>query len=142
MKIRANRIGLVCMAMVLCVAMGCNDAQIHQATTAEHDFKTAVAGFQDAEIAMFQAGAVPPVLHTQIETITLQVAQSGQQVATFLQNGNKAGALVAIAQIDTSLQILASDDVGHIVDPVKKQVLQLALQAVQAIVTNVQTALS
>lgn len=119
----------------------CTGSQLHRATVAEHDFKTTVAGFQSVEIAEFQAGHVDPALHQAIAAGIIQVAQTGQQVALLLQAGQTTNALAEVKLVDTAITNLLNDGVLHIANATTKGTLQIALEAVQGIVTQVEVAL-
>ncbi len=127
---------------VLCSGFVCTGSQMHQATVAEHDFKIAVQGFQNAEASEFQAGAIPAPLNQQMQGWILTVAEGGKGVATAIQSNDKAGAIAALSSLDATLQTMNTDGVLHISDPDKKNILALSLQAVQAVVTNIQTVLA
>lgn len=124
------------------VLMGCSGTQLHQATVAEHDFKIAVQGFQNAEVAEFQSGHIDQQLHQQISGAIVQIGLGGQQVATLLQSGDMTGALKTIQTVDTSIAVLQSEGVLHISNPTSQAILSSALLAVQGVVTGVEVALT
>lgn len=141
-KAKSSLVLCILFSYVLLSGFICTGSQIHKATVAEHDFKSAVQGFQNAEIAEFNAGHIDPTLHAQMQEIILKVAQGGVAITTLLQQSNTAGALQQITNIDTQLQTLLQNGVLAIKNPTTVTSLQTALLAVQAIVTNIQTALS
>ena len=133
---------VILLTFVLTSGFVCTGSQIHKATVAEHDFKTAVQGFQNVEIAEFQAGHISAAEHQTLETGIAQIANGGSTLVTLLQNSNGAGALTQIDNIDAALQSLLANGVLHVKNQTTAANLQIALQAVQAIVTNIQTLLS
>lgn len=143
MRLRRNRLPLVAvLAFILCSGFVCSSSQIHQATVAEHDFKIAVMGFQNVEIAEFQAGHIEAEYHQKIQGYILQVASGGAAITDLLAKSDKAGALQELTSIDGIMQKLLSDGVLGVKNPTTKASLQIALQSVQAIITNIQTMLS
>jgi hypothetical protein len=126
---------------VLCSGFICTGSQIHKATLAEHDFKTAVQGFQNVEIAEFNSGNIDPATHLQIETWIAQIASGGATLAGLIQKSDAAGALAEVNAINGTIQNLLTQGVLHVKNPKTLAELQVALQAVQAVVTSVQTIL-
>ena len=139
---RKRYITALLFTFVLCSGFVCTASQIHKATVAEHDFKVAIQGFQNAEIAEFQAGHVDAATHQAIQQYVIQVSQAGAALTTLIQQSNTAGALQQVTNVDAAIQTLLTDGVLHIKNPTTQATLQIALEAVQAIVTNIQTALS
>ena len=127
---------------VLCSGFLCTGSQIHKATLAEHDFKVAVQGFQNAEIAEYQSGRISQAVHTELETYIGQVADGGAALTTLIQKGDKAGALAQISAIDGAIQTLLNKGVLGIKNPTTVANLEIALEAVQGVVTQIQVALS
>ena len=141
-RVKVRIASIVLFVFVLTSGFICSPSQIHKATVAEHDFKVAVQGFQSAEIAEFNAGNITPATNAQINLYLEKIAQGGAALTTLLQNSDSAGALQEIGIIDSTIQGLLANGVLQIKNPTTMSALQTALLAIQAIVTNVQTALS
>lgn len=124
------------LAFVSCCAFTCSDGQVQQATLAEHDFKTSVQGFQNAEIAEFNAGHVPPDLHAQIQTAIQKIAQSAVEADKAIAAGDKNGAQQWVSQISASVANLLKEGVIPIPNATTRAALQVALQAVSVAVDN------
>lgn len=132
---------LATLILLSIITLGCNGTQLHKATVAEHDFKVSVQGFQNVEIAEYQAGHIDAAMNQTLNAGVLQVAQTGQQVAMLLQAGQPGSALAEVRLVDTALTNLLNDGVLHINNPTTKGELQVALEVVQGIVTQVEVAL-
>lgn len=141
-QLRSKAILIGVLTFMLCSGFVCTGSQIHKATLAEHDFKVAIQGFQNAELAEFQAGHVDPATHREIAEYVTQVAQAGVQLTTLIQQSNTAGALAQVNNVNVAIQTLLNQGVLHISNATTKASLQVALEAVQAIITNIQMALS
>lgn len=130
---------LVCTVALWSMAFSCNQ---HNLILMEHDFKSSVAALQQAEVNEFQAGNVDAATHQQIQTIVLQLAQGGQQIAVLLQqNATKQTVLSEVNLINQSLQDLLANGVLHVKNPTTQANLRIMLQAIQDIVNNFSTAL-
>ena len=141
-RIKIRLASIVLFTFVLTSGFICSSSQIHKATVAEHDFKTAVQGFQNAAIAETNAGNISSATNSTIHTYIEKIAQGGVALTTLIQQNNTSGALQEINTIDTLIQGLLANGVLQIKNPTTMSNLQTALLAIQAIVTNVQTALS
>lgn len=143
MKVRRLAVAVLMVALVAIATQGFACNAYHDLVVGEHDFKSTVQAFQGVESNEFAAGNIAPALHMQLEEGILKVAQGGQQLTSLLQqNASNQSVIAQIQLINTSLQELNSNGVLGIKNPVTKQNVQLALQAVQAILSNVATALN
>jgi hypothetical protein len=140
-KVSAALVGVL-FTFVLCSGFVCTGSQLHKATIAEHDFKTTVQGFQNAEIAEFQAGHIDAALHQQIQSWILQVAEGGLALTKLIQSSNGAGALAEVNNINVTIQTLLNQGVLQIKNPTTVTMLETALLAVQTVITQVQVALT
>lgn len=131
---------LIPILAVIFLLSGCPSSAYHKMIVAEHDFDKTVSGFQNAEIAEFNAGNVPADIHNKLEQGTITVAQGGKQLATLLQqNASTQSITTELNLINVTLQNLLNDGVLQVKNAQTKANLQIALQSIQAIVTNVQT---
>lgn len=121
---------------------GCNGTAYHKAVVAEHDFKSAVKAFEDAEVGEFEAGNVSIEDHTAIQKGVVDVANAGQQLTVLLQeNASRQTVAQQLSNVDSLLQNLLSSGVAHVKNDKTRGDLELALQAIQDIITNAEVQL-
>lgn len=139
MKRKVRLLVLLIPVLMLTQAFSCS---YHNLVLMEHDFKSSVGALQQAEQNEFQAGNVDPATHQQIQSIVLQLAQGGQQVALLLQqNASKQSVLAEVNIINGTLQNLLTNGVLHVKNPTTQANLRVMLVAIQDIVNNFATAL-
>jgi hypothetical protein len=135
-------ISLLIPVLLLTQGFGCSGTNYHRLVVAEHDFKSTVQAFQDAEIAEFQSGVIDPQLHIKMQNGILQVAQGGQALSKLIQQNASPQTIQAqLNNIYGLLDTLLSEGVLHVTNPKSKATLELALDGIKALVTNVLTLL-
>jgi hypothetical protein len=135
-----NLLALAITLSLWSMAFSCNGSNYHKMVAAEHDFNLTVSGFQNAEIAEFLGGNVPNDLHNQMQLGIEDVAKGGKQLAILLQsNASPLSISSEITAIDLTLTNLLNNGVLQIKNDKTKANLQIALEAVQAVITNVST---
>lgn len=146
MKSRTRSVAVITVlllpVLLLTQGFGCSSTNYHKMVVAEHDFKSTVQAFQDAEIAEFQAGFVDAQTHLKIQSGIINVAQGGQALATLIQQNASPQSIQA--QVNTLygfLDTLNSDGLLYVKNPKSKATLEIALDSVKAIVTNILTLL-
>jgi hypothetical protein len=112
----------------------------HAAVVVEHDTKTIVQAFQQAEIAEFNAGRISLGEHQQLEAGIEKVATAGQTVTMALQAG--AAQTTVLGDVGVLVQAvsdLAANGVAGVKNPQSLAVLNTALNAIKALIANLQT---
>jgi hypothetical protein len=126
------------------VLIGCPaKGPYHDAVVAEHDFKTGVASFQQAEIKEFQAGRIDAATHQKLESGIEKVGLAGQTLVTALQSGAANATVQAdFTTVSAALLDLLNNGVLGIKDPTSQALLKTIVQTAQAILSNVGSLLS
>jgi hypothetical protein len=132
---------------VLAVAVlltGCPKATAyHDAVTAEHDFKSGVQAFQQAEIKEFQAGRIDGATHHKLEQGVEQVGIVAQVLVSSLQSGaSNTTVQQNFNTVAAALNSLVTDGVVGIKDPTTVTLLTTLIKAAQDILANVASILS
>jgi hypothetical protein len=110
----------------------------HKATVGQHTLREAVGAFQDAEIAEFHQGFVPPDTHLRIQTVIQKIAMAAVDLDNSLASGATAASFKAkFDAIYTLLDSLNTDGILGIKNPTTKQTLEVALDGIRAIVDNI-----
>lgn len=110
----------------------------HKATVGQHTLREAVGAFQDAEIAEFHQGFVPPDTHLRIQTTIQKIAMAAVDLDNALASGATAASFKAkFDAIYTLLDSLNTDGILGIKNPTTKQALEVALDSIRAIVDNI-----
>lgn len=127
--------------LIVAIGLSISGCSYHNLVLMEHDFDSGVKALQAAEANEFQAGNLDSATHEEIESVVLQVAEGGQQVATLLkQNASKQSIVAEASIIGNSLNSLLQQGVVGIKNPTTKQNLTIIIQSLQAILANFQTA--
>lgn len=118
------------------VLAGCpKGTMTHKVTVAQHNFKSTVQAFQDAEIAEYNKGFVDNALHIQIQSGIQKVALGGVDLDNALAAGANATTLKAkLDNIYTLLDAINQQGVLPIGNATTKATLEIALDAVKAII--------
>lgn len=143
-----RKLATVAMAVSLSMGMaGCpklfQGSASHKVTAAQHSFKSAVQAFQDAEIAEYQKGFVPLEYHVKIQMGIKKVALGGVDIDNSLIAGLSGAGLKA--KLDALYQLVDSlntDGLVGVSNPTSKAALEVALDAIKAIVDNALTQVS
>lgn len=126
-KLRAQSVGLV---LLLCVMAGCAGLKTqtpqYQAAVGINDFAIALAGAQQLEISIHQAGAIDADLHKTIQTVFLQAAQNGKLADKAVAVGDLTTAKSYFSAAVKVLQGLTPQMVG-IKNPTSQQAFEAAL---------------
>jgi hypothetical protein len=127
---------LILLAFSGCAARG----PYHAAVVVEHDTKTIVQAFQQAELAEFSAGRISAAEHQALEGGIEKVALAGQTVTAALQAGAaQTTALGDVAVLAQAVSDLNANGVLAIKNAQAQAVLTTALNAVKALLANLQT---
>lgn len=127
------------LGLILAVALtatGCpKGGVIHKVTVAQHNFRITVGAFQDAEISEHDKGFVPNDLHISIQTEIQQISQGGVVLDEALATGADIATIKAKLDAINKIIGLMNADLLHIKNPDSKAALEIALTAVQAVIT-------
>jgi outer membrane lipoprotein SlyB len=137
-----RRLVVVVLVMALGLA-GCPKNSYHDAVVAEHDAKTVVAAFQQAEIVEFHAGRIDIAEHQRLEDGIGKVGLAGVALTSALQQG--ASTTTALADFNLLAQAvgdLNSQGVLGIKNPQSQAALAAGIKSIQAVLANVQILLA
>ena len=128
-------LAVVALALAL---TGCpQGTTVHKVTVIQHEFKATVQGFQDVDLAEFQAEAYDLALHARIEEGIQKVAQGGADLDTALAAGaSNATIKVKLDAIYGFLDSILNDGVSGVKNVATKGKLEVALEGIKAIVAN------
>jgi len=120
----------------LLLLLGCpQGSTVHKVTAAQHNFRFAVQAFEDAEVAEFDKGFVPAPIHLKMETVVQKVALAGKDLDTSLAAGASTATIKGkLDAIYTLLDSLNSDGVLGVKNATTKAELEIALDAIKAII--------
>jgi len=126
------------LALSAVMMVGCPSSKYHDAVIAEHDFKLAVASFQQAEIQEHTAGRIDDAEHQKIEAAIEKVGNAGQTLVTSLQGG-VANTTVQqnFATVGVALNNLLDTGVLGIKNANSQALLKTLIQTIKAILDNV-----
>ena len=111
----------------------------HAAVTVNHDARTIVQAFQQAEIAEFQAGHLSLAEHQALEGAIEKVATAGQSVTTALQSGSAQSDVIGkVNNLVQTVSDLNAHGVLFVKNAQAKAVLTTALKGIQALLVNLQ----
>lgn len=130
--------------LILALALsGCPSTAYHSAVVAEHDFKTSVQAFQQAEMVEFQAGRIDATEHQKIEGGVERVGLAAQTLVSSLQQG-AANTTVQqnFSTLSQAVTDLLNNGVLGIKNPQSQALVKAVLQTAQAILANVSTLLA
>jgi hypothetical protein len=125
--------------LILALALsGCPSGAYHSAVVAEHDFKTSVQAFQQAEMVEFQAGRIDATEHQKIEAGIERIGTAAQTLVGSLQAG-AANTTVQqnFATLSQAVTDLLNNGVLGIKNPQSQLLVKTVLQTAQAILANV-----
>jgi hypothetical protein len=109
----------------------------HKVTVAQHSLLSVVGAFDDAESAEFAKGFVPADLHVKMQTGVQKVALAAKDLDSALIAGAAAPNIkTKLDAIYTLLDSLNSDGISGIKNATTKATLELALDAIKAIIDN------
>ncbi len=112
----------------------------HAAVVINHDAVTITKAFQSAELAEFQAGRISLAEHQALEAGIEKVALGGQAVTMALQAGaTQATVLGDVGVLVQAVSDLAANGVAGVKNPQSLAVLNTALNALKALIANLQT---
>lgn len=127
---------LLALALTLpgCAARG---TTVHKVTVAEHSLLSVVGAFEDAESAEFAKGFVAADLHVKMQTGVQKVALAAKDLDSALAaNADAATIKAKLDNIYVLLDSLNTDGVLGVKNATSKATLEVALDAVKAIVDN------
>lgn len=130
---------LLAFALTGCAAMK-SGTVTHKVTASQHSFKDVVGGFQDAEIAEHDKGAVPDDLHIQMQQGIQKVALAGVDLDTALASNASAATLKA--KLDTMYALvdsISTQGLTGIKNPNSKAILEIALNQVKTLIDGALT---
>ncbi len=134
---------IVLLSALILPLSGCPSSAYHNAVVAEHDAKSVVQAFQQAVIIEHTAGRISDAENANIETHILQVATAGQTLTTALQQGASQTTVLADLQVLVdAVNSLNTGGVLGIKNAQSQAALTAALNAIKAVLANVQTLLS
>lgn len=117
-----------------CAARG---TAVHKVTIAEHSLLSVVGAFEDAESAEFAKGFVAADLHVKMQTGVQKVALAAKDLDSALATNADAATIKAkLDNIYVLLDSLNTDGVLGVKNATSKATLEIALDAVKAIVDN------
>lgn len=121
---------------------GCPKGAYHDLVVIEHSADSVVRSLQKAEMDAFAAQEITPAEHALIESKIESVGKAGQVLTAALQ----AGAAAPTVSADIAILVQAVADLNSAVGPIKnptaKAALEAAVQAVEAVLQNLQTTLA
>jgi hypothetical protein len=116
-----------------CAAMN-SGTLTHKVTASQHTFKSAVQGFQDAEIAEHDKGFVPNDLHVQMQNVIQKVAMAGVDLdGALAANATSATIKAKLDNIYVLLDTLSTQGIFGIKNANSKAILEIALNQVKTI---------
>ncbi len=132
---------LIVAVAVFCA--GCPQGAYHSAVVAEHDFKTSVQAFQQAEMVEFQAGRIDAAEHQKIESGIERIGLAAQTLVASMQQG-AANTTVQqnFATLSQAVTDLLNNGVLGIKNAQSQALVKAVLQTAQAILANVSTLLA
>ncbi len=108
---------------------------VHKVTIAQHSMLSVVGAFEDAESAEYAKGFVPPDLHLKMQQGVQKVSLAAKDLDDALVANADAVTLKAkLDGIYTILDSLNSDGILGIKNPTTKATLEVALDAIKAII--------
>jgi hypothetical protein len=141
---RKRKLGAIAVVLMLGMFVaGCPKGAYHDAVVAEHDMKSGVAAFQQAEMQEYQAGRIDLATHQQLEAGVEKVGLAAQVLVSSLQAG--AANTTVQQNFDTMGQAvndLLANGVLGVKDTTSKQVLKTLIETIQAILKNIGSLLS
>jgi len=140
LKARSSiRITLLMLFMLSIVMAGCvKGTATHKVTVGQHTLREAVGAFQDVEIAEYNKGFVPQDVHLRIQALVKKVALVGVDLDNAAISGATATDLkTKFDTIYTLIDGLNTDGVLGVKNAKSKQVLEVALDSIRAIVDNI-----
>lgn len=126
--------------MLITPAYGCGPKTVHRVVATQHSTLSVVQAFQDAEIAEYQKGFVPADAHLKMQSTVQKVALGFKDLDNAL--ASNANAPTIKAKLDNLYALadsLNSDGLFFVKDPTAKASLEVALDAVKAIIDNALT---
>lgn len=138
LNILSNAFLILLLALILtlpgCAARG---TTVHKVTIAEHSLLSVVGAFEDAESAEFAKGFVAADLHVKMQTGVQKVALAAKDLDSALAaNADAATIKAKLDNIYALLDGLNTDGVLGVKNATSKATLEVALDAVKAIVDN------
>lgn len=117
---------------------GCSGSTTHKLTAAEHDFKSVVQAFQDAEIAEYQVGGVEPALHQAIQNKIIALSVAGKELAVMIQtNASPVTIQTEVNAIYSIIDDLLDNGVLRVVNPKSRANLEIALNGIKAVINPI-----
>lgn len=136
---RQRRIAIFLAASLVLLA-GCGPKTTHRVVATQHSTLSIVQAFQDAEIAEFQKGFVPPDLHVKMQETVGKIALGFKDLDNALAANADAKTLKAkLDNLYTLADSLNTDGLTFIKNPTTKATLEVALDAIKAIIDNALT---
>jgi hypothetical protein len=127
----------------LLLMWGCPQSSYHKAVIAEHDAKSVVMAFQQAELIEFRNGRISLEEHKAIEAQLENVGFAGQTLTKALQtNAPNQAVLVDLQALVQTVSDLGNSGVLGIKNETSKAALQAALAAIKAVLSNLQIILA
>jgi PBP1b-binding outer membrane lipoprotein LpoB len=132
---------LISVLLVTVMLSGCAArGPYHAAVVIEHDTKTIVQAFQQAEMVEFNAGRISVAEHQALESGIEKVALAGQTVTLALQQGAaQTTALGDVSVLTQAVSDLNTNGVLSVKNAQAQAVLTTALNAIKALLANLQT---
>jgi len=117
---------------------GCPKGSVtHKVTVAQHNFRSAVEALQNAEVAEHDKGFVPDDFHIKMQEIIEKIALAGKDLDNQLATGAGTATIkVKLDAIYTLLDSLNNDGIFGVKNVGAKATLEIALDAIKAIVDN------
>jgi hypothetical protein len=120
--------------LISCASRG---TVIHKVTIAQHSLLSVVGAFEDAETAEYAKGFVPADLHGKMQAGVQKVALAAKDLDNALAaNADSVTIKAKLDGIYTLLDSLDMDGILGLKNPTSKATLEVALDAVKAIVDN------
>lgn len=132
---------LFAVLLILLSSSGCAArGPYHSAVVIEHDSVTVVKALQQAEMDEFNAGHISVAEHQNLEALIGKVGLAGQTVTVALQSGAaQTTALGDVSVLAQAVSDLNTNGVLGVKNPQAQAVLATALNAVKALLANLQT---
>lgn len=122
---------------------GCPSSSYHRAVVAEHDSKSIVQAFQQAEIIEFKNGRISPAEHRAIESEVEKIGLAGQALTSALQNNAPNATVLADLQgLTQAVGDLGNTGVLGLKNETSKATLTAVVNALKAVLANLQVILA
>lgn len=129
---------LIAVLIVAIALAGCPSSAYHSAVVAEHDFKSSVQAFQQAELAEHTNGRIDQAEHQRIEGAIEKIGLASETLVGALQAGASTTTVQGdFTAVSNALNALMVDGVFNVKNPQSQNLLATLTKTIQAILQNV-----